>query len=62
MLRTRYKKLTGLHAGHVYEVIAPANEIDSPMRWSLQCETMTDQRLIVAEDELTDMTRWEPVG
>ena len=29
MLKTRFKKLTGLHAGHVYEVIAPANEMDS---------------------------------
>ena len=27
MLKTRYKKLTGLHAGHIYEVTAPANEM-----------------------------------
>jgi hypothetical protein len=62
MLKSRYRKLTGLHAGHVYEVTAPANEMDSPMRWSLQSETMKDQRLIVAEDELADTARWHPVG
>jgi hypothetical protein len=61
MLKTRYKKLTGLHAGHVYEVTAPATEMDSPMRWSLQCETIKDQRLIVAENELGDTSRWEPM-
>ena len=32
------------------------------MRWSLQSETMKDQRLIVAEDELADTARWQPVG
>ena len=62
MLNTRFKKLTGLHAGHVYEVTAPANEMDSPMRWSLQCETIKDQRLIVGEDELIDTSRWQPLG
>ena len=62
MLKTRYKKVTGLHAGQVYEVTAPANEMDTPMRWSLQSETMKDQRLIVAEDELADTIRWQPVG
>jgi len=61
MLKARYKKLTGLHAGHVYEVTAPASEMDSPMRWSLQCETIKDQRLIVAEDELGDTSRWQSV-
>ena len=62
MLKSRYRKLTGLHAGHVYEVTAPANEMDSPMRWSLQCETVKDQRLIVGEEELADTSRWESVG
>lgn len=62
MLNKRYKKLTGLHAGHIYEVTAPANEMDSPMNWSLQCETIKDQRLIVGEDELTNMSRWQPIG
>jgi hypothetical protein len=62
MLNTRFKKLTGLHAGHVYEVKAPANEMDTPMRWSLQCETVKDQTLIVGEDELTDKSKWQPVS
>jgi hypothetical protein len=61
MLNTRYRKLAGLHSGHVYQVTAPATEMDSPMRWSLQCETIKDQRLVVAEDELADKARWEPV-
>jgi hypothetical protein len=62
MLNTRFKKLSGLHAGHVYVVRGPANEMDSPMRWSLQCETLEDQKLIVGEGELTDKSRWLPVG
>jgi hypothetical protein len=62
MLKTRYRKLAGLHAGHVYEVTAPANEMQSPMHWTLQCETVKDQKLVVGEDELTDRSRWEPVS
>jgi hypothetical protein len=62
MLKTRYKKLTGLHKGHVYEVTAPASEMGSPMRWSLQCETIKDRQLIVGEDELMDTSRWQPDG
>ena len=62
MMNTRYRKLTGLHAGHVYEVTAPANEMDSPMRWSLQCETIKDQKLVVGEDELANRSLWEPVS
>ena len=38
MIDARYKKLTGMHAGHIYKVKAPASEMDSPMRWSLQNE------------------------
>lgn len=62
MLNTRFKKLSGLHAGHVYAVKAPANEMDAPMRWSLQCETIEEQTLIVGEDELADRSRWQPVS
>jgi hypothetical protein len=62
MLNTRFKKLTGLHAGHVYQVKAPSNEMDAPMRWSLQCETLADQKLVVDEHELADRSRWEPVN
>jgi hypothetical protein len=61
MKNMRYKKLSGLHQGHVYQVVAPVNELDSPMRWSLQSETDKDQKLIVGEDELTDKARWQPV-
>ena len=61
MLNMRFKKLGGLHAGHVYEVKEPASEMDTPMRWFLQCGTMNDQKLIVAEDELTDSSRWQPL-
>ena len=62
MLNTRFKKLTGLHAGHVYEVKAPANEMDAPMRWSLQSTTDAGQKLNVGEDELSDKARWQPVS
>lgn len=62
MLNTRFKKLTGLHAGHVYDVKAPANEMDAPMRWSLQSTTGAGQKLNVGEDELADKSRWQPVN
>ena len=62
MMKSRFKKLGGLHAGHVYEVTAPVNEMDSPMRWSLQCETIKDQKLVISESELMDPVRWQPVG
>ena len=62
MLKTRYKKLTGLHAGHIYQVTAPASETAGPMQWSLQSEADKEQKLIVAEDELTDKARWQALG
>jgi hypothetical protein len=62
MLNTRYKKLTGLHAGHVYVVTAPANEFETPMHWSLQSEEAKEQKLVVGEDELSDTSRWQAVG
>ena len=62
MLKTRYKKLTGLHAGHIYQVTVPASETAGPMQWSLQSEADKEQKLIVAEDELTDKARWQALG
>ncbi len=62
MIKTRYMKITGLHAGHTYEVTAPASETAGPMQWSLQSETDKEQKLIVAEDELTDKARWQALG
>lgn len=56
MISARYRKLTGMHAGHSYVVMVPASEIDSPMRWTIQCETVAD------EDELSDPKRWQPLG
>jgi len=61
MVKTRYRKLTGMHAGHVYAVTAPASEIDTPMRWSLQCETIGEETLIVGEDDLADRSKWQPL-
>jgi hypothetical protein len=61
MINTRYRKLTGMHASHVYRVIEPASEIESPMRWVLHCETVKDETMIVGEDELSDGKRWRPL-
>ena len=61
MINMRYKKLTGLHAGHSYVVTSPYSEIESPLRWMLHCETDADEKLIVAEDELGDPKRWQPL-
>ncbi len=62
MIKTRYMKLTGLHAGHIYEVTAPASEMAGPMQWSLQSEADKDQKLVVGEDELSDKAHWQPLG
>jgi hypothetical protein len=61
MINTRYKKLKGMHTGHTYVVMAPASEIDNPMRWMLHCETVADEKLIVGEDELSDAKGWQPL-
>lgn len=62
MINARYKKLTGMHAGHVYKVAAPAGEVESPLRWMLHCETVADEKLIVPEDQLQDSKLWKPVA
>jgi hypothetical protein len=61
MVSARYEKRTGTHAGHVYIVVAPYSEIKAPLRWTLQCETVADEKLIVAENELGDPTLWQPL-
>jgi hypothetical protein len=61
MLKTRYKKLTGMHAGHSYIVIAPYSEVENPMRWMLHSEANADEKQIVAEDELSDRKLWQPL-
>jgi hypothetical protein len=61
MINRRYKKLTGIHAGHSYVVTSPYSEIDSPLRWMLHCETVADEKLIVGEEELQDPKRWQPL-
>lgn len=61
MIKLRYKKLTGMHAGHTYVVVEPSSEIDSPMRWVLHGETLSDEKLIVSEDELGNSKKWQPM-
>ena len=61
MINTRYKKLTGMHAGHTYLVTAPYNEIETPMRWMLHCETIVDEKLVVGVNELADKKEWKPL-
>ena len=55
MINTRYKKLKGMHAGHAYVVMAPASEIDNPVRWMLHSETAADEKLTMGF-ELEDLT------
>jgi len=59
MIHSRYKKLTGMHAGHVYKIMEPASEIDRPLHWVLHCESTEDEKLMVSEDELSDTSRWQ---
>lgn len=59
MINTRYKKLSGVHAGHIFVVAAPYGEIEVPMRWVLHMEGPIREQLVVAEDELTNMQFWQ---
>lgn len=62
MINTRYKKLTGTHAGQVYVVIGPFSEIETPLRWVLHNETVDEDKPIVAESALGDPKEWQPLG
>ena len=59
MIDTRYKKLTGSHAGHTYVVTGPASEIDTPMTWSLRDEANSASRLTINEVELGNAKLWQ---
>ncbi len=61
MINARYKKLTGMHAGHVYLVAAPYSEGESSLRWMLHCDALADKKLVVSEDELNDRKLWQPL-
>jgi hypothetical protein len=61
MINTRNKKLSGMHVGHIYIVVAPYSEIETRLRWTLQMEDNEEEKLVVAEDELTDTKYWQPL-
>ena len=62
MINTRYKRLTGTHAGQVYVVIGPASEIETPLRWVLHNEDLDEDKPIVPEGELGDPKQWQALG
>ena len=62
MLNTRYKKLTGMHAGHSYTVVAPYSEVENPLRWMLHCDTSKAEKYVVSEIELADQKLWQPLN
>ena len=61
MINTRFRKLSGSHAGATYVVVAPYNEIERPVRWMLHMENNDDEKCIVPEEELSDAKLWEPL-
>lgn len=61
MIDTRYRKLSGVHKGATYTVMAPYSEIERPVRWILHMENNDDERCIVSEDELNNPKLWEPL-
>ncbi len=62
MINSRYKKLSGMHAGHTYIVSAPYGEIESPMRWMLHMEGNEEEKFVAAEDELADTKLWQSLA
>ena len=61
MINSRYKKLTGDHAGQSFIVVGPNSEIETPLRWILRNEANKADKLIVTEDELGDSKKWRPL-
>jgi hypothetical protein len=61
-ISARYKKLTGMHAGHSYTVTAPYSEVENPLRWMLHCDADDSEKQIVGEDELTDAKLWQSLA
>jgi len=59
VINSRYRKLSGMHAGHSYVVAAPYGEIETPMRWMLHMEGNDEEKLVVAQDELADAKLWQ---
>jgi hypothetical protein len=59
VINSRYRKLSGMHAGHSYVVVAPYGEIETPMRWMLHMEGNDEEKLVVAQDELADAKLWQ---
>lgn len=62
MIDTRYKKLSGPHAGAIYVVVAPYSEIERPLQWMLHMENNDDEKWIVSEEELTNPGLWQPLS
>ena len=62
MIDTRYKKLSGMHAGHSFVVTAPYGEIEHPMRWMLHMEGPIEEKIVVNEVELADTRLWQPLS
>ena len=62
MIDTRFKKLSGAHAGAIYVVIAPYNEVERPLQWMLHMENNDDEKCIVSEEDLADPELWKPVS
>jgi hypothetical protein len=58
MMNSRFKKLSGDHAGQSYIIVSPNSEIETPLHWILHNETNTADKLIVSEDELSDTKQW----
>jgi len=62
MINSRYKKLSGDHAGQSYIIVGPNSEIETPLRWILHNESNKADKVIVAEDELSDTKQWLPLS
>ena len=60
MIDTRFKKLSGVHAGAIYVVIAPYNEVERPLQWMLHMENNDDEKCIVSEEDLANPELWKP--
>jgi hypothetical protein len=62
VINSRYKKLSGMHAGHSFLVVAPYGEIEVPLHWMLHMEGPVEEKLVVPEDELADKKLWQSLN
>jgi hypothetical protein len=58
-ISARYKRVSGPNPGREYAVVAPYSEEGATLRWTLHAVNDENERVVVAEGDLTDAKQWQ---